>query len=60
MEIETNLKLAQLPNALRLVAVLELLDLDKRNSHITGVPRGIDPPFRPDAILIQLLHSNEK
>jgi len=60
MEIKTNLKWVQLPNALQLVVVVEVLDLNKINSCITIVPRGIDPPFGPNAVLIELLHSSEQ
>ncbi len=60
MEIETNIKLVQLPNALRLAIVMEVPNLDKRDSSITIIPRGINPPSQLDVILIELLHSNEK
>ncbi len=60
MEIKTNLKLVQLPNALRPVAVVEVLDLNKINSCITIVPSGTDPPFGPNVVLIELLHSSEE
>jgi hypothetical protein len=40
--------------------VVEALDLNKRDNNIIVVPRGIDPPFGLDAILIELLHSSEK
>jgi hypothetical protein len=45
MEIETNPELAQLLNALRPTVVVEVPSLDKRNSSITVVPRGTDPPI---------------
>lgn len=60
MEIKTNLKWVQLPNALRPVVVVEVLDLNKINSCITIVLRGTDPPFGPNAVLIELLHSSEQ
>jgi len=60
METKTNPKLVQLPYALRLAIVVETLDLDKRDNSIIVVPRGIDPPFGLDAVLIELLHSSEK
>ncbi len=59
MEIKTNLKLVQLPNALRHVAIVEVFDFDKKDSRITVVPRGTNPPYGPNAILIELLHSSE-
>jgi hypothetical protein len=60
MEIETNLKLVQLPNDLQPAIVMEVFNLDKRDSSITIVPRGINPPSGLDVILIELLHFNEK
>lgn len=43
MEIETNPELAPLLDSLRPTVVVEVPNLDKRNSSITVVPRGMIP-----------------
>jgi hypothetical protein len=60
MEIETNPELAQILNALQPTVVVEVPNLDNRNRGITVVPKGTDPPSRPNAILSELLHSSEE
>ncbi len=64
MQTETNAESVQPANAQRPAqrpaAVMELPDLDRRNSSITAAQRATGPSFWSDAVLIELSDSGEE